>query len=140
MTARDFCHWLQGFFEIGGDRYEEISPDRAQLIRRRLEAVAVDDGGPAYAPRATCGGSGLDADARAEAAAPPADGPLDFEVVDDYPREPATLGLSLAGDGPDLWATLIDRDSSVPARFTLEKARAIRDALGRLVAAMEAAK
>jgi hypothetical protein len=38
MQSRDFCFWLQGFFELGGgDR--PITAEQAVLIRRHLDLV-----------------------------------------------------------------------------------------------------
>jgi len=38
MTSRDFCYWLQGFYEIlGGDPI--ISANQSNIIRRHLNLV-----------------------------------------------------------------------------------------------------
>ncbi len=37
MTARDFCFWLQGHFELNGAH--AIDEERAELIRRHLALV-----------------------------------------------------------------------------------------------------
>jgi hypothetical protein len=37
MTSRDFCYWLQGFFEISGAK--EITPEQAQVIKNHLNMV-----------------------------------------------------------------------------------------------------
>lgn len=41
MTSRDFCYWLQGYFEINSaDRpIEAITPEKADMIRRHLALV-----------------------------------------------------------------------------------------------------
>ena len=40
MTSRDFCYWLQGFFEVQGlDNTVSISDGQAQLIRAHLNLV-----------------------------------------------------------------------------------------------------
>lgn len=51
MTARDFCYWLQGYFEVTGDRYDELSPDRVEVVKKHLALVFAHDldpqaGGP----------------------------------------------------------------------------------------------
>jgi hypothetical protein len=50
MTSRDFCFWLQGFYEIADP--DTITPHQAQLIKRHLDMVFVHEidpshGGPA---------------------------------------------------------------------------------------------
>jgi len=37
MTSRDFCYWLQGFFEIQGEPY--INDKQAAIIRNHLTLV-----------------------------------------------------------------------------------------------------
>jgi hypothetical protein len=38
MQSRDFCFWLQGFFELSGDP-AAISADQTAIISRHLELV-----------------------------------------------------------------------------------------------------
>jgi hypothetical protein len=38
MQGRDFCFWLQGFFELN-EHAGEINEDQASLIRRHLDLV-----------------------------------------------------------------------------------------------------
>ena len=38
MTSRDFCYWLQGFFEIQGP-LEGISEGQAEIIKNHLAMV-----------------------------------------------------------------------------------------------------
>lgn len=38
MQSRDFCYWLQGFFELSGDK-AQITAHQAALIRRHLDLV-----------------------------------------------------------------------------------------------------
>jgi hypothetical protein len=38
MQSRDFCFWLQGFFELGADT-DRITAGQAVLIRRHLDLV-----------------------------------------------------------------------------------------------------
>lgn len=52
MTARDFCYWLQGYFEIRGENWDEMSPERVNIIKKHLAVVFAHDidpkaGGPA---------------------------------------------------------------------------------------------
>jgi hypothetical protein len=37
MTSRDFCYWLQGFYEITGT--DIISEPQSKMIRRHLNLV-----------------------------------------------------------------------------------------------------
>ncbi len=46
MTSRDFCFWLQGYFEIHGDRpfkepegQYDLNDSQAQMIRKHLALV-----------------------------------------------------------------------------------------------------
>lgn len=40
MTSRDFCYWLQGYFEIGaGDMGNALSGQQVDAIRRHLALV-----------------------------------------------------------------------------------------------------
>lgn len=39
MTSRDFCYWLQGFFELGGPAVENIGPGQTKLIQQHLAMV-----------------------------------------------------------------------------------------------------
>jgi hypothetical protein len=43
MTARDFCYWLQGFFEISGTPTPTFSIARAQMLRQHLKLVVAYD-------------------------------------------------------------------------------------------------
>lgn len=42
MTSRDFCYWLQGFFEITGPR-PTIDETQAKMIREHLALVFQHD-------------------------------------------------------------------------------------------------
>jgi hypothetical protein len=42
MQSRDFCYWLQGFFELSGDD-ATISAEQAAMIRRHLDMVVHSD-------------------------------------------------------------------------------------------------
>lgn len=37
MTSRDFCYWLQGFFEVGEPR--ELTAQQTDLVKRHLALV-----------------------------------------------------------------------------------------------------
>lgn len=37
MTSRDFCFWLQGFFEISGEK--ELDPRQVDLLKKHLSLV-----------------------------------------------------------------------------------------------------
>jgi hypothetical protein len=41
MQSRDFCFWLQGFFELG--RSDQITAEQAAVIRRHLDMVFVHE-------------------------------------------------------------------------------------------------
>lgn len=38
MKSRDFCYWLQGFFELS-DQSKEITIEQSKLIQRHLNMV-----------------------------------------------------------------------------------------------------
>lgn len=51
MTSRDFCYWLQGFFELR-DGADALTPSQTELVRRHLALVFKHEidpqaGGPA---------------------------------------------------------------------------------------------
>lgn len=37
MTSRDFCYWLQGFFEISGKT--ELTPEQTKMVEKHLHYV-----------------------------------------------------------------------------------------------------
>lgn len=37
MTSRDFCFWLQGYFEVGNPK--ELSQQQTEMIKRHLSLV-----------------------------------------------------------------------------------------------------
>lgn len=39
MTARDFCYWLQGYFEVAGVTHDTLSPEQVNVIRGHLALV-----------------------------------------------------------------------------------------------------
>lgn len=50
MTSRDFCYWLQGYFEISG--IEGISHDQLLIIHRHLGMVFKHEIDPSMGPPA----------------------------------------------------------------------------------------
>lgn len=46
MTSRDFCYWLQGYFEING--VEEIKAGQAQVIQKHLSLVFIHEIDPSF--------------------------------------------------------------------------------------------
>lgn len=46
MTSRDFCYWLQGFFELrraGGTANHPIAPEQASVIENHLSLAFVHE-------------------------------------------------------------------------------------------------
>ncbi|MHB8407879.1 MAG: hypothetical protein ACYDHY_07335 [Acidiferrobacterales bacterium] len=39
MTSRDFCYWLQGFFEISSSSDKGVTAEQAEIIKRHLSLV-----------------------------------------------------------------------------------------------------
>lgn len=39
MQSRDFCYWLQGYFEITEDKKTGLSTDQTDMIKRHLALV-----------------------------------------------------------------------------------------------------
>lgn len=51
MTSRDFCYWLQGYFEIAGQEEDRsISGKRAEIIQRHLALVFKHEIDPSAGP------------------------------------------------------------------------------------------
>jgi hypothetical protein len=54
MTARDFCYWLQGYFEVCGANPSPaspgITPPQAACIQRHLSMVFAHEIDPAAGP------------------------------------------------------------------------------------------
>lgn len=46
MTSRDFCYWLQGFFELSGER--NITSAQAETIKRHLNMVFIHEIDPSF--------------------------------------------------------------------------------------------
>lgn len=47
MTSRDFCYWLQGFFELQGTN-EALTTEQVQIIRNHLKLVFLHEIDPSY--------------------------------------------------------------------------------------------
>lgn len=44
MTTRDFCYWLQGFFELNGMMLNTtLNPDQVKVIKNHLNMVFLHD-------------------------------------------------------------------------------------------------
>ena len=41
MTSRDFCYWLQGYFEVGGS--EEMTKEQVGMVQTHLNLVFVHE-------------------------------------------------------------------------------------------------
>jgi hypothetical protein len=52
MKSRDFCYWLQGYFEINGENVVTpamaLSPDQVAVIKRHLAMVFVHEIDPSF--------------------------------------------------------------------------------------------
>jgi hypothetical protein len=47
MQSRDFCYWLQGYFEINGAHADTLSSVQIETIKRHLNLVFVHEIDPA---------------------------------------------------------------------------------------------
>ena len=47
MTSRDFCYWLQGFFELQGTN-QALTPEQVQIIKIHLKLVFLHEIDPSY--------------------------------------------------------------------------------------------
>lgn len=50
MTSRDFCYWLQGFFEVSGAK--EVTPEQLQVIKNHLGMVFAREIDPSHGDKA----------------------------------------------------------------------------------------
>jgi hypothetical protein len=50
MTSRDFCYWLQGFFEISTTTHPELDVDQVECIRKHLALVFKHEIDPSAGP------------------------------------------------------------------------------------------
>lgn len=48
MTSRDFCYWLQGYFEIQGSLNPGLRPEQVQIVQAHLAMVFVHEIDPAF--------------------------------------------------------------------------------------------
>lgn len=50
MTAREFCYWLQGYFEIAAETDDDpwLSPSQAGCVQRHLALVFKHEIDPSY--------------------------------------------------------------------------------------------
>jgi hypothetical protein len=53
MTSRDFCYWLQGFFELEG--VTELSQEQSECIARHLALVFIHEIDPSFGGQAVQG-------------------------------------------------------------------------------------
>ena len=63
MTSRDFCYWLQGYFELRASDGVDVepTPEMLEMIRKHLALVFAHEIDPSAGPPA---GMALQADAR----------------------------------------------------------------------------
>lgn len=47
MTSRDFCYWLQGYFELTNGQ-GVLSPQQTEMVRRHLALVFKHEIDPSY--------------------------------------------------------------------------------------------
>lgn len=50
MTSRDFCYWLQGYFELSGS--SGLSMEQSDIVRKHLALVFVHEIDPSAGPPA----------------------------------------------------------------------------------------
>lgn len=52
MTSRDFCYWLQGYFEINATAasHPELSVEQVDCIRKHLALVFIHEIDPSAGP------------------------------------------------------------------------------------------
>ncbi len=48
MTSRDFCYWLQGFFEIADAK--NLTPEQVECMKKHLALVFVHEIDPSFGP------------------------------------------------------------------------------------------
>ncbi len=46
MTSKDFCYWIQGFFELSES--EELTPRQVEIIKNHLKLVFYHEIDPSY--------------------------------------------------------------------------------------------
>lgn len=48
MTSRDFCYWLQGYFEIQGGAPSALDHEQLECIRKHLAMVFIHEIDPSF--------------------------------------------------------------------------------------------
>ena len=48
MTSREFCYWLQGFFEINDGGTGALTTQQAEVIKNHLNMVFIHEIDPSY--------------------------------------------------------------------------------------------
>lgn len=52
MTSREFCYWLQGYFELRGENAGSIGSHQAEVIKKHLALVFKHEIDPSMGPPA----------------------------------------------------------------------------------------
>ncbi len=47
MTSRDFCYWLQGYFEITG-KNQQLTQDQSEMVQKHLSIVFKHEIDPSF--------------------------------------------------------------------------------------------
>ena len=50
MTSRDFCYWLQGYFELNPAEGAALGPNQVACIKKHLALVFVNEIDPSMGP------------------------------------------------------------------------------------------
>ena len=48
MKSRDYCYWLQGYFEINGNAGKALTQKQTEMIQRHLHLVFKHEIDPSY--------------------------------------------------------------------------------------------
>lgn len=48
MTPKEFCYWLQGFFEMANPK--ELTPEQTEMVKKHLTLVFINITNPAQPP------------------------------------------------------------------------------------------
>jgi hypothetical protein len=51
MQSRDFCYWLQGYFEINGANADTLTSAQLETIKKHLSLVFVHEIDPSMGPK-----------------------------------------------------------------------------------------
>lgn len=46
MKSRDFCYWLQGYFELAGE--QGLTPKQTEMIKKHLSMVFIHEIDPSF--------------------------------------------------------------------------------------------